>query len=180
MPLALIAGVGAYDIYRSMKHKKNILTDKPANIKDWELDLIEIKTVAELDKLIDKSKNNAERRKLIKNFYDIAKKGYVLSVLNVKTNKRIYINSRSKKETAEHASKSKKSSKAVLDLRHILKYAKPFDDYIRPIKDNTTQNKFIGVRIFYFVHHTIGAFKITIGVRESDGEYVQYCLTAIE
>ncbi len=187
IPLAIVAGVGAYTLYAQVTERKNTqLADKPkktkryAGIKEWEASKKEKEEIGKLDSEVEIANSISERNKLLLDFYDVIRSGYVLSVTNTYTGKRILVNSRSKKETARHASLSKTSTKAVFHLKKILENAKPLDNQIYPAKTKGSQSRYRGVRLFYYDLDGVGLIKLVIGIRKGDDEHEQYCLTAIE
>lgn len=94
------------------------------------------------------------------------------------SNADVYVIEDSIEETAYHASKSIKSTKAALYLDIIIKNAK-YSDEDKPKKGNQTKKfKFKTMYILYCDLKEIGNIKLTIGVKE-DGTKIQYCVTAI-
>ena len=92
-----------------------------------------------------------------------------------------YINIRyiSITETIRHASKSFLSTLAVLQLESVLKCATQYGKPTNPKKGVKNQEEFS--KIIEMRHNLpgIGIVKLTVGIKKTTGDYVQYCLTAI-
>ena len=82
-------------------------------------------------------------------------------------------------ETSEHAAKSYLSTLAVLQLDSILIGAKKVS-VRKPKQDNKNQKPFERILIMEHELVGIGTVKMTVGVRRSTHEKVQYCITAID
>ncbi len=91
-----------------------------------------------------------------------------------------YINIRniSMVETSAHASKNYLSTLAVLQLDAILTNAKKIR--IAKAKNNGNQKGFEKIIIMECLLPGLGNVKLTVGVKKSNSEKVQYCITFIE
>ena len=82
-------------------------------------------------------------------------------------------------ETSEHAAKSYLSTLAVLQLDSILMGAKKVS-VRKPKRGNKNQKPFQRILVMEYELFGIGTVKMTVGVRRSTHEKVQYCITAID
>ena len=127
----------------------------------------------------NKQEDIITRRKIISNYYRewrIANPSLKRFNLSLKE----YINIRfvSVTETCTHASRSYLSTLAVLQLDAILTNAKKIGE--DPAKDNANQKPFNKIIIMRYDCPGIGSVRMTVGIRRSNHEKVQYCITAIE
>lgn len=128
----------------------------------------------------DTHEDAAARRKVILDFNANWKKDnptqrrYNLSLKDYINIRYISIN-----ETTAHAAKSYYSTLAVLQLDSILTYAKR--KKMLPTKKNTAnQKQFEHMIIMEHVLPGIGHVKMTVGIKRTTLEKVQYCITAID
>jgi hypothetical protein len=82
-------------------------------------------------------------------------------------------------ETSEHAAKRYLSTLAVLQLDSILMGAKKVSSS-KPKPGNKNQKPFERILNMEYELIGIGTVKMTVGVRRSTHEKVQYCITAID
>ena len=82
-------------------------------------------------------------------------------------------------ETSEHAAKRYLSTLAVLQLDSILMGAKKVSSS-KPKAGNKNQKPFERILNMEYELIGIGTVKMTVGVRRSTHEKVQYCITAID
>ncbi|MDR0866551.1 MAG: hypothetical protein LBO74_16705 [Candidatus Symbiothrix sp.] len=121
-----------------------------------------------------------QREKIIKDFY--AKWNTAnpeKCMYNVNLQDFIYVKFLSIQETAEKAARSYKSTLAVTYLTEILEFAK-IKTYTKPKEGNKKQSRFSEIIIMQHNKANFGQIKLTIGVLRSNGEKIQYCITAIE
>jgi len=127
-------------------------------------------------------KNRKEREKIITHFYKNWLNGSTeKSVKNLSLNKLIHVNRDSFLETRYWGSRSYQSTLTVLELSYVLKNA-VVTGKNNPKPGNKNQSKFTKMLIMECVvpklrpHVTTG--KLTVGIRKSDNQRLQYCLTA--
>lgn len=92
-----------------------------------------------------------------------------------------YINVRylSITETIRHAAKSYLSTLAVMQLETVMNCAKYAGEHNKPKKGIANQAQFSEMRILYLEMPGIGTIKLTVGIKKTSGDYIQYCLTAV-
>jgi len=120
------------------------------------------------------------RQKIIYDFYEQWKHEHPQkSVFNKNLNADILIRNESVIEAAAHASKRYKSTLAVLKLDEVLSNAtKIAADNPKP--GNKNQSKLSQMIIMSCYFQDIGTIKLTVGVRRSTQDKIQYGITAIE
>lgn len=119
------------------------------------------------------------REKIIRDFYRRWKELYPeQKMFNIHLNDFINVRMISIVETSEHASKSYLSTLAILQLDAILTNAK-VKSVVNSDPKSKNQNKFEKMIIMEYVCNGIGKVKMTVGIRRSDKEKVQYCITAM-
>lgn len=121
-----------------------------------------------------------ERKQIIFNFYQRWKtENPLMRRYNLSLKEYINIRHVSIDETSEHASKKYASTLAVLQLDAILTYAKRKS--VTLTKQNSKNQKmFEKMIVMHYNCPGIGEIKLTVGVRKTTHEKVQYCITAIE
>ena len=87
-------------------------------------------------------------------------------------NVEIIVNSSSFDEARGHIADSISSTEVLLMLKYILENA-TIERYDDP---KEYQNKYEEIIILSCYVPRIGKVKLTVGIRKSDGEYVQYCV----
>ncbi len=190
LPLACIgigAGLATYTLYTRLANRENTqLADKPkkakktrhANIKEWETSSAEESKIRELTEKADNSSNIYDRRDLINEFFNFVRDGYVLSITKIDKNDPILVNLHTQKETRNHASIDKDSTKAVFHLRRLLKSANRTQKDA-PIDTKTvSQLRFLGFDIYHYDDNALGVIKILVGRRTNDKKQEVYCITA--
>ena len=90
----------------------------------------------------------------------------------------IYITPESLDETKFHASRNPVSTRAVLELENILKYARKVGSD-NPKPNTRRQNPYKEMIILNYYIEDIGEVKLTVGVKKVDNKHIQYCVTAI-
>lgn len=120
-----------------------------------------------------------ERKNIIIRFYQEWKsKNPLQKRYNLNLQDYINIRNISMAETSAHASKSYLSTLAVLQLDAVLTNAKKIKE-VRA-KNNGNQKGFEKIIIMECLLPGIGNVKLTVGVKKSNKEKVQYCITFIE
>jgi hypothetical protein len=119
------------------------------------------------------------RRRIISDFYHAWKKNNPTQRrYNLSLKEFINIRFVSITETCTHASRSYRSTLAVLQLDAILTNAKRVAT--SRVKRNSNQKPFEKMIIMHYECVGIGLVKMTVGVRRRTHEKVQYCITALE
>ena len=90
----------------------------------------------------------------------------------------IYVRFVSITETCAHASRTYRSTLAVMHLDEILTNAKKVSTV--PTKNNGNQKGFEKMVVMHYHLSEIGAIKMTVGVKRRIHEKVLYCITSIE
>ena len=120
-----------------------------------------------------------ERKNIILRFYQEWKsKNQLQKRYNLNLQDYINIRNISMVETSAHASKSYLSTLAVLQLDAVLTNAKKIKE--ARAKNNGNQKGFEKIIIMECLLPGIGNVKLTVGVKKSNKEKVQYCITFIE
>ena len=121
-----------------------------------------------------------QRRNLIFNFYqDWKRKNPNQKKYNIALKEEINIRAVSLEETAAQASLTYLSTVAVLQLDAILTNAWLVKKV--PSRSNSkNQRPFESMLIMEYVCPGVGRVKMTVGVKRSDKQKVQYCITAID
>ena len=120
-----------------------------------------------------------KRREIISQFYYRWKKeNPTQRRYNISLKEYINIRFVSITETCTHASRTYKSTLAVLQLDAILSNAKR----VRTVRSkmNANQKSFEKMIVMEYECVGIGLVKMTVGIRRRTHEKVQYCITAIE
>ena len=127
-------------------------------------------------------KDEADRRKIINDFYrKWFQENEEKRVKNTSLGTLIHVNKDSRKETQKWGSLSFRSTLTVLELSYVLKNAVVTgkDD---PKPGNKSQKKYSKMLIMECVVPKLRPYvvtaKLTVGVRRSDSQRLQYCLTA--
>lgn len=120
-----------------------------------------------------------EREKIIQDFYLSWKiKNPSLKRFNLSLNEYVNIRSISIEETSQKAARNYLSTLAVLQLDFVLTNAKKISiENTKPYTKN--QNSFEKMILMQCKLEQIGTVKLTVGVRRSNKEKVQYCITVI-
>lgn len=119
------------------------------------------------------------RREIISSFYHKWKQqNPTLQKYNLSLNEFINIRFVSITETCTHASRSYRSTLAVLQLDAVLTNAIKVS--IMKVKPNSNQKPFEKMIVMQYECVGIGMVKMTVGVRRRTHEKVQYCITALE
>ena len=128
---------------------------------------------------VPKEKGNKEareeRRRMIMEMIKDADKFFCPAL-----NSYVYVRRKGKKETVHHASKSRKSTIAALNLKNLYSEAK----YICQVspKDNSNQKNFKRLHILLVAVEHIGYAKITVGefgVGLDEDKYNHYCVVHV-
>ena len=99
-------------------------------------------------------------------------------VFNTHLNDYIYIKGKSIGELMQHSSKRYLSTCAVLHFEKLLAQAKPVGD-VQTKLGNKKQEEFDHMLVMSSVHPVYGTVKITVGVKKSNAQHVQYGMTAL-
>lgn len=119
------------------------------------------------------------REKIILDFYsDWKMRNPLQRRYNLSLKDYINIRSVSLTETSEHASKSYLSTLAVLQLDALLTNAVK-EKVVNPDPKSKNQNPFEKMILMRCDLPGIGDVKLTVGVKRSNKEKVQYCITVI-
>ena len=128
----------------------------------------------------DSREDKRTREKIIFNFYQRWKQDNPEQKrFNLCLNEDINIRNVSIVETSEHAAKTYLSTLAVLQLDAILTNAL-IDNVVKADANVKNQRPFDKMILMSHILPGIGKVKLTVGVRRSDGEKVQYCITVIQ
>lgn len=100
-------------------------------------------------------------------------------VFNHALQENIYIKGKSIAEMMQHSSKRYKSTLAALQFAHILESAILHTDNIPTKKGNSKQAEFDHMMILAYQQEGFGTIKITVGVKESNAQKVQYGISAL-
>jgi len=120
------------------------------------------------------------REQIIFNFYNEWKViNPTLKKFNISLNEYINIRRISIVETAEHAAKTYMSTLAVLQLDAILANAKKIA-VVRSKVNTKNQNQFAKMIIMGYDVIGIGTIKMTVGIKRSNNEKIQYCITKLD
>ncbi len=120
------------------------------------------------------------RKRIISRFYQAWKeKNPQQKVYNIHLKDYINIRNISIQETAAHAAKTYLSTLAVLQLDSILSTAKKIST-VKPKAGNKKQEKFTSIIVMEAKFVGIGKVKLTVGIKRSNKEKIQYCITSIE
>jgi len=127
-------------------------------------------------------KHIKERERIITYFYTKWLNGSAeKSVKNTSLNKLIHVNMDSRKETRYWARRTFQSTLTVLELSYVLKNA-VVTGKDNPKPDNKKQSKFTKMLIMECIVPKLRPYvttaKLTVGIRKSDNQRLQYCLTA--
>ena len=121
----------------------------------------------------------AKRRQIIAQFFHEWKEQNPNHCrFNNSLNENIYVRFVSITETCTHASRTYRSTLAVMHLDEILTNAKKVATV--PAKNNSNQKGFEKMIVMHYNLPEIGVIKITVGVKRRTHEKVMYCITAIE
>ena len=119
------------------------------------------------------------RERIIQDFFSSFQKGSNdRRIFNQNLQSDILIRMISTIEAIEHSSKSYRSTKAVLELEQILKNARP----VRRVAvkaGNNNQRPFAHMLIMVYELDRIGTIKLTVGVKRSNGERIEYGISAL-
>lgn len=119
------------------------------------------------------------RERIIRDFFSTFQKGSDdRRVFNQNLQGDILIRMISAIEAIEHSSKSYRSTKAVLELEQVLKNARP----VRRVAvkaGNNNQKPFAYILVMVYELDGIGTIKLTVGVKKSNGERIEYGITAL-
>lgn len=120
------------------------------------------------------------REKLIRDYYRRWKEQHPeQKMLNIHLNDYINVRMISIIETSEHAAKNYLSTLAILQLDAILTNAQ-VRSVVNTDPKSKNQNKFEKIIIMEYTCMGIGKVKMTVGIRRSDKEKIQYCITAMD
>ena len=121
------------------------------------------------------------RKKIIKDFYAVWNaENPTKQVYNVHLKEFINIRYLSINETSEMASKRYLSTFVLVHyFTEILELAEE-KRRTPPKKDNDNQKRFSEIINLEYIREEIGIIKLTVGVLKGSGQYIQYCITAIE
>jgi len=120
------------------------------------------------------------REQVIFNFYSEWKaQNPTQRKFNISLNEYINIRQISIVETAEHAAKTYLSTLAVLQLDAILTNAKKVA-VVRSKANTKNQNQFSKMIVMGYDVVGIGTIKMTVGIKRSNNEKVQYCITKLD
>ena len=127
----------------------------------------------------DTPEDRKARKEIISQFYHKWKKANP-SLQKYNFSLKEYINIRfvSITETCTHASRSYRSTLAVLQLDAVLTNARRVST--ARVKANSNQKPFEKMIVMEYECVGIGTVKMTVGVRRRTHEKVQYCITALE
>ncbi|MDR0798322.1 MAG: hypothetical protein LBN18_00970 [Dysgonamonadaceae bacterium] len=129
----------------------------------------------------DSKEDKKQRKRFIMDFYKIwGKLNPEKQVFNKSLNDFVNVKHISVEETAGQASTRYESTLAVMFLTEILTNAvqKGLPRNSNPAKDN--QKGFEKIIIMEYNKSNFGKIKLTVGVKRSTKEKVQYCITVIE
>lgn len=119
------------------------------------------------------------REQIIRNFFSsFQKDSDDRRVFNLNLHSDILVRMISAIEAIEHSSKSYRSTKAVLELERVLKNARP----VRRVAvkaGNNNQKPFAYMLVMVYELDDIGTIKLTVGVKKSNGERIEYGISAL-
>ena len=119
------------------------------------------------------------RERIIRNFFSSFQKGSDdRRVFNLNLQSDILIRMISAIEAIEHSSKSYRSTKAVLELEQVLKNARPVRRVAVKVGNNN-QRPFAYMLVMVYELDDIGTIKLTVGVKKSNGERIEYGISAL-
>lgn len=119
-----------------------------------------------------------ERESLIKDFF--IKWGIEnpnQRVYNDALGEYIFVKGISVVEAKEHSAKSYRSTKAVMMIDEVLKYALPVRR-MRTKKGNKNQSQFAYMLVMVYRHENIGTIKLTVGVKSNE-QRIEYGISAL-
>lgn len=119
------------------------------------------------------------RERLISQFlHEWTEKNPERRVFNQSLNDYIFIRGKSVAEMMQHSSKRYLSTCAVLHFEDLLASANPIDEV--PTKPgNGKQAEFDHMLVMSYNHVVYGMVKITVGVKKSNAQHIQYGMTAL-
>lgn len=119
------------------------------------------------------------RERIIRNFFNSFQKGCDdRRVFNQNLQSDILIRMISAIEAIEHSSKSYRSTKAVLEIEQVLKNARPVRRVAVKVGNNN-QRPFAYMLVMVYELDNIGTIKLTVGVKKSSGERIEYGISAL-
>lgn len=119
------------------------------------------------------------RERIIRDFFSSFQKGSDdRRVFNLNLQSDILIRMISAIEAIEHSSKSYRSTKAVLELETVLKNARPVKRVGVKVGNNN-QRPFAYMLVMVYELDNIGTIKLTVGVKKSNGERIEYGISAL-